>query len=144
MNLDEDHYVLYGLSKHKPSLPELLVTHVTQDNKHPQVSKVMVNVANDTGGKEADPFEEIKDKLIRAHGILMLIAWPLLATTAIFFAAWMRPALPNGEWFQVHRALMLLSLFLASVGFVLIFVSQLHGSPPGLVNFSKVRKHNYY
>ena len=32
----------------------------------------------------------------------MLIAWPLLAFTAIFFAAWMKPALPNGEWFQVR------------------------------------------
>ena len=40
----------------------------------------------------------------------MIIAWPLLAVTAIFFAAWMRPALPNGEWFQVHRAVMLGSL----------------------------------
>ena len=39
--------------------------------------------------------------LLRAHGILMLIAWPLLAVSGIFFAAWMRPALPNGEWFQV-------------------------------------------
>ena len=42
-----------------------------------------------------------RPKLIRAHGILMIIAWPLLAVTAIFFALFMRPALPNGEWFQV-------------------------------------------
>ena len=34
-------------------------------------------------------------------GILMLISWPILATGAIFFASWMKPALPNGEWFQV-------------------------------------------
>ena len=32
----------------------------------------------------------------------MLIAWPVLASTAIFFATWMKPALPNGEWFQVY------------------------------------------
>ena len=38
---------------------------------------------------------------IQAHGIFMTIAWPILAVTGIFFAAWMRPALPNGEWFQV-------------------------------------------
>ncbi len=38
-----------------------------------------------------------KSNLVRAHGI----AWPLLAGFAIFFAMFMRPALPNGEWFQV-------------------------------------------
>ena len=38
---------------------------------------------------------------IYATGILMLFAWPVLATVAIFFASWMKPALPNGEWFQV-------------------------------------------
>ena len=42
-----------------------------------------------------------RPNLIRTHGILMIIAWPLLAVTAIFFALFMRPALPNGEWFQV-------------------------------------------
>lgn len=31
----------------------------------------------------------------------MLISWPLLATNAIFFASWLKPALPNGGWFQV-------------------------------------------
>ena len=40
-------------------------------------------------------------ELVQAHGILMILAWPMLALTAIFFATWMRPALPNGEWFQV-------------------------------------------
>lgn len=34
-------------------------------------------------------------------GILMILAWPLLVVSAIFFALWMKPALPNGEWFQV-------------------------------------------
>ena len=31
----------------------------------------------------------------------MLIAWPLLAVTAIFFGAWMKPAIAV-EWFQVN------------------------------------------
>ena len=31
----------------------------------------------------------------------MILSWPLLVVAAIFFAAWMKPALPNGEWFQV-------------------------------------------
>ena len=32
----------------------------------------------------------------------MILSWPVLVVAAIFFAAWMKPALPNGEWFQVH------------------------------------------
>jgi len=49
-----------------------------------------------------DEFDAVhRPNLIRAHGILMIIAWPVLAVTAIFFALFMRPALPNGEWFQV-------------------------------------------
>ena len=34
-------------------------------------------------------------------GIFMITAWILLAGTGIFFASWMKPTLPNGEWFQV-------------------------------------------
>lgn len=80
-------------------------------------------------------FNTAKKGLIQAHGILMLIAWPLLASTAIFFAAYMRPALPKGEWFQIHRALMLVGLFVSAVAFLLIFISQAHSNIPGLVEF---------
>ncbi len=31
----------------------------------------------------------------------MILSWILLASTGIFFASWMKPILPNGEWFQV-------------------------------------------
>ena len=44
----------------------------------------------------------LRQQLLQAHGILMLIAWPVLAFTAIFFAVYMKQALPNGEWFQVR------------------------------------------
>ena len=40
------------------------------------------------------------DHLIRAHGILMVVAWPVLAASGIFFAGWMKPVQPKG-WFQV-------------------------------------------
>lgn len=43
----------------------------------------------------------LKDILIATHGILMLVTWPMLSFTAILFATWMKPALPNGQWFQV-------------------------------------------
>ena len=89
----------------------------------------------------------------------MILSWPLLVVAAIFFAAWMKPALPNGEWFQVffyygrkiclythytpvfvfifqfHRAFMLAALFLTTVGFILAFVASAQNSTPGLITF---------
>ena len=70
----------------------------------------------------------------------MVIAWPLLAVTAIFFAAWMKPALQEGKWFQFHRALMIMSLVIAMIGFVLVFVANRNNSRPGLIEFKCVRK----
>jgi len=64
----------------------------------------------------------------------MLVAWVLLAPIGIFFVSYMRPILPGGEWFQVHRAFLLASLFIASAGFVVIFVSQANSNPPGLID----------
>ena len=32
----------------------------------------------------------------------MIIAWPLMGIIGMFFASWMKPALPNGEWLQVQ------------------------------------------
>ena len=77
-----------------------LLTHRPQSN--PSLTTEQIDIA-----EEEEPVEvEIagfgsRERLVRAHGILMIIAWPVLAMTAIFFAAWMKPALPNGEWFQV-------------------------------------------
>ena len=90
-------------------------------------------------------------------GILMLISWPVLASIAIFFASWMKPALPNGEWFQVHltdiypihallifirtqthRALLVISLFITVAGFIFAFVALAMNETPGLINFSTV------
>ena len=87
-------------------------------------------------------------------GILLILSWPLLVVATIFFAAWMKPALPNGEWFQVycrakahlytpvflfffqfHRAFMLAALILTTVGFILAFVASAQNPTPGLINF---------
>ena len=69
------------------------------------VSGAQVNPAQTRGNIGADEFDLVhRPRLIRAHGALMIIAWPLLAVTAIFFASFMRPALPNGEWFQVSTS----------------------------------------
>ena len=92
----------------------------------------------------------------------MLFAWPIVATVAIFFASWMKPALPNGEWFQVynlmlytdilissvslllfshiktHRALLIISLFTTAAGFIFAFVALARNPTRGLINFSNV------
>jgi hypothetical protein len=36
----------------------------------------------------------------------------------------MKQALPNGEWFQVHRAFHIAALFVALIGFILAFVAN--------------------
>ena len=68
----------------------------------PTSQAVIVAVATGTSAiKTAFP----KTILTKVHGILMLIAWPLLAVTGIFFAAWMKPALGPPpmppKWFTV-------------------------------------------
>lgn len=68
----------------------------------------------------------------------MVTSWLLLAVSGIYFAAWMKPAFPDGKWFQVHRALMLASLALTTIAFVLIFVSNKNSSPTGLITFDCV------
>ena len=64
----------------------------------PTVSNSPVNPVTSVGKVGVDI---VSANLIRAHGILMIIAYPVLAVTAIFIVTWMKPALPNGEWFQV-------------------------------------------
>ena len=125
--LDDDYYVLFGRGKRDPQEGRLSY----HQGSTPSVSKNQFNPYQDSGDQGEDT---LKGRLVRAHGILMLLAWPLLASTGIFLAAFMRPALPEGRWFQGHRALMLASLFVGAVGVVLAFVSQIHSSVPGLIS----------
>ena len=40
---------------------------------------------------------------MKTHGILMIIAWPILSGTAIYFSAFMKPVLSKkGQWFYVR------------------------------------------
>ena len=94
INLDSDLFIMYGGTSESSSA-QSLGTHRPSGN--PLLTS-RFNPVRDVGG--ANPFPTVP--LLRAHGIIMLIAWPLLAISGIFFAAWMRPALPNGGWFQVY------------------------------------------
>ena len=85
----------------------------------------------------------------------MILSWILFASTGIFFASWMKPSLPNGEWFQVlltmrpqsyfynvifslktHRAIMLASLFTGVIGFLFAFIAHARNTEvAGIINF---------
>jgi hypothetical protein len=100
LNLDNNYYVLYG-RRRAASVAGALVPHKLGSTNNPSISSGTVNPVTAGGSIGAQTFPTLQ--LLRLHGILMIVAWPLLALCGIFFAAWMRPALPNGEWFQVHN-----------------------------------------
>ena len=97
LNLNADLFVMYGVGP-TGSGAQALQAHNLGPGANPILSQGRFNPTADAGGDV--PFPTVN--LLRAHGILMLITWPLLAVSGIFFATWMRPALPNGEWFKVH------------------------------------------
>ena len=98
LNLNSPLFIMYGVGPNgngANSLPP----HNLGPGSNPILSQGRFNAALDAGGD--NPFPTVN--LLRAHGIIMLITWPLLAVSGIFFAMWMRPALPNGEWFKVSN-----------------------------------------
>ena len=66
----------------------------------------------------------------------MTIAWLALAMSGAFFAAWMKPVFPNGEWFLAHRILMVGSLIVGVLGFIFPFIAHAKSPTPGLISFS--------
>ena len=71
----------------------------------------------------------------------MILAWPILAYLGITMARHMKPALPNGGWFQMHRFLMLTSLLFTCLGFVSIFFAFRNNNTRGLINLGDVVRH---
>ena len=94
VDLDSNLYILFGRRTQDSNAGSLRI-----HSSIPKISARKYNPVKDNDQGEASSFPKIP--LIRAHGILMLIAWPLLGVSGIFFASWMRPALPKGQWFQV-------------------------------------------
>ena len=96
LDLDSDYYILYG-RRMATSVAGAVTRHETGPTNNPLISSVTINPV--TAGGSVGVFPKLA--VLRFHGILMIIAWPLLALYGIFFASWMRPVLPNGGWFQV-------------------------------------------
>lgn len=71
-------------------------------------------------GSSTDPaskeLEEQYNALMIAHPTLMILAWGLIAYTAIFYARWFRG---KENWFPVHRGLNTLTVIMVFVGFSL-------------------------
>ena len=97
LDLNDEYFVLYGRRRGESNSGSL-IRHETGPSNNPKISSQMVNPV--TAGGTIREFPRLQ--LLRLHGILMIIAWPLLAACGLFFASWMKPALPNGEWFQVY------------------------------------------
>ena len=66
-------------------------------------------------------------------GILMVFAWPVLAWLGIGMARHMKPALPNGGWFLLHRFLVISSLVVTCISFALIFIAFRNTEVRGLI-----------
>ena len=96
--MSNDYYILYG-RRRGLSIIDALTQHELGPTNNPLISLMTVNPV--TAGGSVGVFPKLP--VLRFHGILMIIAWPLLALYGIFFASWMRPVLPNGGWFQVWK-----------------------------------------
>ncbi|XP_062259516.1 putative ferric-chelate reductase 1 isoform X1 [Platichthys flesus] len=66
--------------------------------------------------------------IMKAHGVLMLLAWMLTGSVGTFIASFYKQVWPNqtlyGQkvWFQVHQGLMMLTMTLTIVAFTLPFI----------------------
>ena len=68
----------------------------------------------------------------------MVFAWPVLAWLGIGMARHMKPALPNGGWFLLHRILVISSLFFTCVSFALIFIAFRNTDIRGLITLGDI------
>ncbi|KAL5477647.1 hypothetical protein EMCRGX_G024472 [Ephydatia muelleri] len=134
-NLNNSYYLLYAAVDTKP-VGSGSTLGLSRHSQTPTKTSTPVNIVSAKGSAPV-AMSFPKEALTKAHAILMLITWPLLATTGIFFAAWMKPALPPplpATWFKIHRLFMLASLFIGAAGFIIIFVANVKTN--GLISFA--------
>lgn len=72
--------------------------------------------------------DSTRRSLMKAHGIIMIFTWILLASTGILVARHFKPCWPEKKvcgkalWFAIHRAIMLSAVTLTIIAFILILV----------------------
>ena len=85
-----------------PVLPASTSQGFTFHQRIPSISATTVNPAQYAGAVENT---QLRKALTKTHGVLMIVAWPVLAGTAVLFAAFLKPVLKEGKWFQVRHVL---------------------------------------
>ncbi|XP_065905953.1 uncharacterized protein [Dysidea avara] len=135
LNLNNSYYIIIGIGEF-PGSPDSARTRFLQHERVPLVSSSKANLVRET----SVDFDYSRIALIKLHGVFMIVAWPFLAYMGKFMAAHMKPALPNGGWFQVHRIFMIMALFFACVGFLLIFVAFRNAPTRGLITLGELNQ----
>ena len=85
-----------------PRLPASTSQGFTYHQRIPSISATTVNPTQYAGAVEST---QLREALTKTHGIFMIVAWPVLAGTAVLFAAFLKPVLKEGKWFQVRHVL---------------------------------------
>jgi len=68
------------------------------------------------------------NKLVKAHGILMILAWMIFASFGVLLPKYYKATWPRSKWcgkaiwFQLHQPVMIIVLFLTTAAFIIIFV----------------------
>ncbi|KAI6645811.1 hypothetical protein LOD99_13073 [Oopsacas minuta] len=61
--------------------------------------------------------------LVKAHGLMMILAWSVFIGTGVFMASYTKFLFNNGEWFHFHKYINSLAVIIALIGLVLIIYS---------------------
>jgi hypothetical protein len=130
-DLNNSFHLLMGCGLKKTPLNQ----HLAKHDYKPEVTNIKINPYNSSyNGSIPHSMSTFERTLLKTHGILMVIAYPLLLVTGVFFAAWFKPALPKG-WFIIHIILNCSSLAIALLSFILVFVANKDNNPiPGIIN----------
>jgi len=74
--------------------------------------------------------QNIKEALVKSHGIMMIFGWWLFIDVAVLFARYFKAMWPNTQpcnlkiWFHFHRGLNITGLILVIAAFVCVFVAE--------------------
>jgi hypothetical protein len=103
---------LYGFFATSPDRGDSL----TQHRKVPAISDKRVDF-------RVPQIITVEDKpLIKAHGIIMVLAWITLASTGMLLARYFKVVFLGTKWFNAHRTHMIIAVILSIVAFIIIFV----------------------
>uniref|UniRef100_A0A914W8R8 Ferric-chelate reductase 1 n=2 Tax=Plectus sambesii TaxID=2011161 RepID=A0A914W8R8_9BILA len=136
LSLDRPVYLLLAVG---PATDQGLSIHDTNPSsaRFPMVTANALNLAQTasygasstaSSGGGITQFQKLQ--LIKAHGIMMILAWFIFVATAIMFARYFRGHWPETKpmglllWFHFHRTLNVIGVILMIAAFVCIFVAR--------------------